>query len=685
MIRSLAAGLAAALGLAAPAAAATDFSWTGGAGVTAPRWSAPSNWSTNVSPSGSIGTLTFPALTNCGSSSCEASTDDLAGLGANGLSLALNGGYAITGSQLSIGAGGVTADSAQPTSPVQSLYDSIGDPIQLTDPQTWSLAQSNADSEAQLAFTGGVTGASEPLSLKLGVYSTLVLGPDTEVGPISVTGPGELAIGTDRLLSQSTGTNPGAINATDGNPITLGPNARLITGYLPNVGTLNVAGDVGLSASTGPITSNGGIFQPTGTIAVHGNLELDASSDVILEVRGHQSPDQLAATGNVSLGTGAQLLLVGLVPALAANPLQPGETFPLVSAAGTLTGTFANAPAGTLENIGDADEPVQIQYTPQAVIGNVVDMSVSTSTPTPVTDQPVTLTTSGVSNYPTGNVTFGVGASAASASPLTGCVNEPLNAGGGGSGATCAATFAHAGTQTLQATITQPDPRLLPVQGDGTVTVKPALTDLAVAPSVATTAPISSRRRSGPSVTYDETLDPEFAGPTDPTGSLALRDNGKPVAACARAQLTPKGAAERAHCTVRYTHPGRHRIIASYTGDANFAGSASTPLKLVVPAANTGGARRVSRTTATLHGTIRDEHAAVSWRFEYWRSARHVQHTRPRRLSGRSNATAVSVPLTGLRPATRYRFRVITTTVRRRGTQPVTWTGRTLGLRTHSR
>jgi hypothetical protein len=182
-------------------------------------------------------------------------------------------------------------------------------------------------------------------------------------------------------------------------------------------------------------------------------------------------------------------------------------------------------------------------------------------------------------------------------------------------------------------------------------------------------------------VTYSATLSPQFAGPTDPSGSLELRDNGQPVLPCQGTQLTPN-AVQQTRCVVGYTRSGRHQIIANYAGDTNFTGSASTPVTIVVPATKTGDARVVSRRAATVRGIVHDHGAAVTWRFQFWRPGGHLHRTRSRRLPGRPGATTVSVPLSGLRPATRYRFRLIATTVRDQGTPSLTWTGRARSLRT---
>src|SRR5438045_1733573 len=101
--------------LALPAhAAAADFTWTGLAGVTA--WSNANNWAGAAAPSGSVGTLTFPALTSflCTQEppirNCYSGFNDIAGLSVDAITIDDGVRYQLGGSQpLTLGAGGITA------------------------------------------------------------------------------------------------------------------------------------------------------------------------------------------------------------------------------------------------------------------------------------------------------------------------------------------------------------------------------------------------------------------------------------------------------------------------------------------------------------------------------------------------------------------------------------------------
>lgn len=106
-------------------------------------------------------------------------------------------------------------------------------------------------------------------------------------------------------------------------------------------------------------------------------------------------------------------------------------------------------------------------------------------------------------------------------------------------------------------------------------------TSLALSPEprlrAATTTGISSSpdpAMGGQRVTYIATV--QAAPPeTDlPTGTASFSDNGTPVGSCSAVGIT----AGQATCTVTYSSPGSHIVMATYGGDANFAASVSPEL-----------------------------------------------------------------------------------------------------------
>src|SRR5438045_9238042 len=107
------------LGCAAPAMAASDYTWTGrGASesTNSERWSRPANWNP-APPFGQVGTLTFPALHGaCPSLGCYRPVNDIAGISADAIVLddghPPGVGYDIEGKGVTLGAGGLTATTA---------------------------------------------------------------------------------------------------------------------------------------------------------------------------------------------------------------------------------------------------------------------------------------------------------------------------------------------------------------------------------------------------------------------------------------------------------------------------------------------------------------------------------------------------------------------------------------------
>jgi hypothetical protein len=92
----------------------------------------------------------------------------------------------------------------------------------------------------------------------------------------------------------------------------------------------------------------------------------------------------------------------------------------------------------------------------------------------------------------------------------------------------------------------------------------------------------------GQPLTLTATVTPAFNGPGAPTGTVILRD-GYTIAfgtldANGRMTFTfvPGQVVRRGHAGVTVLPTGSHHLTVSYTGDSNFAGSASARLDLTV-------------------------------------------------------------------------------------------------------
>ena len=107
----------------------------------------------------------------------------------------------------------------------------------------------------------------------------------------------------------------------------------------------------------------------------------------------------------------------------------------------------------------------------------------------------------------------------------------------------------------------------------------------------------------GGTVTYTSVVKPGVAGPTLPSGPVQFLDRGKPIAACAGAQLAAGGQDSIATCRVTYRKIGTHLVTVKYGGDGSFTGSASSAQQVTV-----------SKPSVPVLGTIV---ATMAWGFRY--------------------------------------------------------------------
>jgi hypothetical protein len=340
---------------------APSFTWSG-AGAPGSDWSSSANWGGSA-PSGEVGTLTFPVLTsaactaNPATDTCYESTNDLAGLEANALSI--SAGYSITGSAFTLGSGGITTNAAA-SPPFGSAIDT---PITLTAPQSWTI---DGGEYAGLTVSNKVTGPSDALAIDLG-HGSLEVIDDVEAGAVTVTG-------AYRLTLWGPGSETAKLNATDDNHVNFSAGTELVadngaigpltlTGaglYLSNLGNVNSAG--GLSVAGGVTLGN--TF--TTEIVKSGNV---AGTDY----------GQLTATGPINLDSAQLTLFTSAITGMGFRclALTPGEVYTLATTAGALSGTFDGVPDGATVSgncgIGGGTPPTfQFNYTTHAVTATVL-------------------------------------------------------------------------------------------------------------------------------------------------------------------------------------------------------------------------------------------------------------------------------------------------------------------------
>jgi Bacterial Ig-like domain (group 3)/Putative Ig domain len=98
-------------------------------------------------------------------------------------------------------------------------------------------------------------------------------------------------------------------------------------------------------------------------------------------------------------------------------------------------------------------------------------------------------------------------------------------------------------------------------------------------PGVTTSTSISSSDEGsgvvGAPVTYTASVAAVAPGVGDPSGSVSFSDSSGPIAGCAARPLS-LGSPDTATCTTEHEHPGSDEVTATYSGDANYAGSSGT-------------------------------------------------------------------------------------------------------------
>jgi hypothetical protein len=363
----------------APSASAlTDYAWSGG---TLPAtWNQDGNWTTSA-PSGTVGTLTFGQLnpscltdpTYIGTHACYDSVNNVTGISASAISLDDGYPYSISAEPstngLTLGSGGLTATTAV-TNPINGTPQVIT-PITLAAAQTWTIdggpAAADGNPPASLSWFGSISGAtSDALTIDMKRSTSLSMfgsssPADSELGPISFVNQDSSQVSLE--------LNRYSINDTDTQSVEF-------SGV--NVDTLN-------NDSLGPLTMTGGdltLFD-AGVLAVEGDVTLDSTDGLSNSITTNAgSPvagtdySQLSATGNVNLG-GASL---SVADDAGTCSLSVGTVYNLVSA-GSITGTFSNAPDGTIMHpCGVFPPTLRINYTSTAVTATVLAADPPTAT-----------------------------------------------------------------------------------------------------------------------------------------------------------------------------------------------------------------------------------------------------------------------------------------------------------------
>jgi hypothetical protein len=101
--------------------------------------------------------------------------------------------------------------------------------------------------------------------------------------------------------------------------------------------------------------------------------------------------------------------------------------------------------------------------------------------------------------------------------------------------------------------------------------------------------------------------------------------------------------------------------LAAALAAAALAIAGGGALAATAPTATTTGVKEVTATSATLTGTVDPNGQATTYAFQYGQSTTYPYETAPQSAGSGSTAQAVTATVTGLRPGTRYHFRLIAT------------------------
>jgi fibronectin-binding autotransporter adhesin len=256
-------------------------------------------------------------------------------------SFSFDGAFSGNGSLVKQGAGVLTLDGAYTFSGTTTVQGGSVNITQLNSTGTLVVGGGAGVTLASGGQTIGGLSGSAGSTLNLG-SSTLTVDNTggSSVFSGAVTGTGSLAFtgaGTTDLAGTNTYT--GATQVSGG--------TLKVNGSITSNTTVGSGGTLGGSGViNGSLTVNsGGTLSPgnsPGIITVNGPLTLASGSTTIIEVdpTAAQTHDQINVTGTATITTGAKLAVrpLGAIGAYAANQL-----YPILTATGGLTGTFANS------------------------------------------------------------------------------------------------------------------------------------------------------------------------------------------------------------------------------------------------------------------------------------------------------------------------------------------------------
>ncbi len=337
-----------------------------------------------------------------------------------------------------------------------------------------------------------------------------------------------------------------------------------VDGPVLNSGTLTVDGAVAFGGPAAAAVANDGTIgvAPGGLVAMGASSTIANEADGLLAFGIGGPPGAPGASGRITDGT---LTLGGSVDAVFEQGFTPPSGSEYFVDTGTSSGTFTTVLHGTADYSHSGEVGLIGGGAPTAT-----STSISSSVPTGLQFAQTARFTATVvpvsGSDPTGSVTF-----FADGVPLG---NAPVSTSPAGTtSATLAVSSLQVGSASITATYSG-DVVFAPSASPAlTQVVNPDATNLTLTPSPTSPEP-------GQPVTDTATVAVSPPRTGTPTGTVSFTDDGSPVAACQALSL-PSAAPLQVTCSQTYASGATHSVTATYSGDADDAGSTASVLQSV--------------------------------------------------------------------------------------------------------
>jgi large repetitive protein len=405
------------------------------------------------------------------------------------------------------------------------------------------------------------TGSTSPVLTQTINQGATAAAVTSSVSP-SVSGEGVSFTATVTAVVPASGTPTGTVSFLDGASIIAGCGAQPLVAGVATCGvtyagvgthaiTAAYGGDANFTGSISPILTQTVSQGATATVVVSSVNPSVSGQGLTYTV----AVSALAPASGTPTGTATFLDGATTIGGCTAQPLVGGAATCTVAYPGAGTHSISAVYSGDTDFSASTSAAVT-QTVDRASTSTVLATNVNPS----VTGETVTLTATVTVSTPGAGSPTGTVAFLDDGVTIAGCAAPAVASAGT---ATCATSFGAAGTATLTAVYSG--------DADFTGSTVPALTQ--TVNQGATAALVTSSANPslpGQTVTYTAFVAAVAPASGTPSGTLTFMDGAAPIGGCG-----PVLTGDMATCTIVYAVPGSHTITVTYSGDANFTGSAS--------------------------------------------------------------------------------------------------------------